>query len=77
MHPLIPLESIYIAIKRKSTFQKFALECEWEIYQRGTPAFGRGVGYKTVENLILGFSYLFLDLGSTMVADFTRPETVY
>jgi hypothetical protein len=68
---------MYTVIKRKSTFQKIALECEWEIYFIPTPASGRGVGYKTVENLILGFSYLFLDLGSTMVADFTRPETVY
>jgi hypothetical protein len=25
-------EPMYRVIKRKSTFQKFALECEWEIY---------------------------------------------
>ena len=68
---------MYTDIERKSTFPKFALECEWEIYFIPTPASGRGVGYKTVENLILDFSYLSLDLGSTMVADFTCPETVY
>ena len=68
---------MYVVIKRKSTYQIFALECEWGIYQRGTPASKKGEGCKTVENLILGFSCLSLDLGSTMVADFTRPETVY
>ena len=60
-----------------NNLQNFALECEWEIYQRGTPTSRRGEGCKTVENLILGFSDLSLDLGSTMVADFTCPETVY
>ena len=68
-------KGFFIALK--NNLQNFALECEWEIYFIPTPAFGRGVGYKTVENLILGFSYLSLDLGSTMVADFTRLKAVY
>ena len=68
---------MYVVIKRKSTYQIFALEWEWGIYQRGTPASKKREGCKTVENLILGFSYLSLDLGSTMVADFTRLEAVY
>tara|TARA_B100002003_G_scaffold181772_1_gene169884 strand:- start:46 stop:231 length:186 start_codon:yes stop_codon:yes gene_type:complete len=40
-------EPMYRVIKRKSTFQKFALECEWEIYQRPTPLQLRGMGVKS------------------------------
>ena len=41
------------------------------------PPLERVRGGKTVGNLVLGFSYMSLDLGSTMVADSTRSDAIY
>jgi hypothetical protein len=40
----LPAGSMYAVMLEKSTIQKFALECEWEIYQKRYPPEIKGYG---------------------------------